>query len=80
MLKSYTDLFDEIAKQINDEIMYDKDVMKFKFKTNGDLLFDKIINVSVCVITVNNIFKKENKFYPQILLYDCFYECDEDIY
>ena len=79
MLKNYTDLFDNIAEQTDDEIMYDRNIMKIKFKANDYLLFDKIINVSVCVVIVSSVFKKDDKYYPQSLLHDCFYECDEEI-
>ena len=58
---------------------YSKDLMKIKFKRNGDLRLNKIINILVCVIIVSSIFKEDNKYHPQILLYDCFYEYEEDV-
>ena len=52
MLESYTEIFDEIADQIelmsDDKVKYPKDIMRIKFKTNDDLVFSEIINIPVC--------------------------------
>ena len=53
--------------------------MKIKFKRNGDLLLNKIINIPVCVIIVSIIFKADNEYHPQAWLSDCFYEYEENI-
>ena len=78
MLEIYTELFDEIKEQIElitgDKLSYNKDFMKIKFKTNDDLQLHKIINIPVCVVIISSIFKEDNKYYPQVLLHDCFYE------
>ena len=85
MLKKYIELWDEIKEQIelitgNKVIKYRKDFMKIRFKTNDDLPLNEMIkNIPVCVINVSNIFKKDNKYHSQILLHDCFYECEENI-
>ena len=74
-LENYTELFDEIAEQI--ELMtaeYSKDIMEIKFKTSDDLPFGEKINIPVCVIIVSSIFKEINEYHPQVLLNDCFYE------
>ena len=34
-----------------------------------------MINIPVCVFIISSIFKENNEYYPQVLLYDCFYEC-----
>ena len=48
--------------------------MKIKFKTNDNLQLNEIINIPVCVVIINSIFKEDNKYYAQVLLHDCFYE------
>ena len=53
--------------------------MKIRFKTNDDLRLNKIINIPVCVRIVSSIFKEDNKYHPQVLLHDCFYEFEENI-
>ena len=81
MLENYTELFDEIAEQIelitDYKVKYSKDIMKIKSKTCDDLPFGKIINIPVCVIIVSSIFKEKNEYHPQVLLYDCFYEYED---
>ena len=84
MLKNYLELWDEIKEEIelitgDKVIKYSKDFMKIRFKTNDDLLLNKIINIPVCVLIVSSIFKEDSKYYPQVLLHDCFYEYEENI-
>ena len=76
MLKSYTELWDEIKEQIElitgDKVTkYSKDFMKIRFKTNDDLPLNKIINILVCVVIASSIFKEDNeythKFYHMIV-------------
>ena len=52
------------------------DFMRFKFKTNDKLPYNKKINVPVCVISISGVVKKDNWYYPQIKLQHCFYEHD----
>ena len=33
----------------------------------------------MCVIIITDVFKEDSKYYPQVLLHDCFYEHEEDI-
>ena len=84
MLENYIELWDEIKEQIeliagDKVIKYSKDFMKIRFKTNDDLPLSKIINIPVCVLIVRSAFKENNKYYPQVLLHDCFYEHEEDV-
>ena len=56
-LENYTELWDEIKKQIesingNKVIKYSKDFMKIRFNSNDDLPLAKILNISVCIIIV----------------------------
>ena len=80
LLENYTAIFDEIAEQIesisDDKVNYYRDITRIKFKTYDDLVFNEIINIPVCVIVVSGVVKEEDKYYPQILLHDCFYEHD----
>ena len=55
---------------------YNKDFIKTRFKTNDDLPLNKIINIPVCVIIVSSIFREDNECHPQVLLHDCFCECE----
>ena len=84
MLETYTELWDEIKKPIElistDKVTkLNKDFIKIRFKTNDDLPLNKIINIPVCVIIVSSIFKEDDKYYPHVLLHNCFYEFEEDV-
>ena len=84
MLKNYTKLWDEIKEQIelisSDKVIkHSKDFMKIRSESNDDLPLDKIINTPVCVIIVSSAFKENNKYYPQVLFHDCFYEYKEHV-
>ena len=78
MSENYTEIFYEIAYQVESisdgKVKYHKDIMGIKIKTNDDLVFNKMINIPVCVIIVSSIFKENERYYPHISLHDCFYE------
>ena len=80
MLENYTEIFDQTEEQIEsitgDEIKYSKDILKVKFKTS---IKQEVINIPVCVIVISSIFQENNEYYPQISLYDCFYECTDPL-
>ena len=72
-------MIDEIKDQtlfiIDDDIfVIGKDFMRFKFKTNDNLPYNRKINAPVCVISISSVFEEKNWYYPQIELQDCFYE------
>ena len=62
----------------NKVIKYSKDFMKIKFESDDDLPFSKIINIPVCIIIITGEFEKYGKYYPQVLLHDCFYEYEHE--
>ena len=83
MLDKYTNIIGEIEEQIlfiiEDEnegknFIMGKDFMRFRFKTNDNLVYNQKINVPVCVISISSVSEERNWYYPQIELQDCFYE------
>ena len=52
MLENYTEIFDDIPDKIelmiDDKVKYHKDIMRIKFKTNDDIVFNEMINI-LCV-------------------------------
>ena len=46
--------------------------MRFRFKTNDNLVYNKKINVPVCVISISSVFQERNWYYLQIELQDFF--------
>ena len=65
MLDNYTKFFDEIKEQIElitgDKMFtYDKEIVKIKFRTSDDLPYNKMINISVCVVIVSGVFEEND--------------------
>ena len=71
-------MWNELNEQIelisSDKVKYSKDVIKTKFETNDELSLNKVIKIPVCIVVISRIFKEHDKYYPQVLLHDCFYE------
>ena len=81
VFRDYTEIWDEIKEQvelITGNKVNSKDFIKIKFESDDNLPLSKIINIPVCVI-INSAFAEDNKYYPQVLLHDCFHEHEEDI-
>ena len=72
MLENHAELFDNVKEKTElitgDKMFrYGKNFMTIKFKTDDDLPYNKMINIPVCVIIVNSIFKEHGGYYPQVL-------------
>ena len=83
-LGDYTEIWDEIIDQIelisgNKVIKHSKDFLKMKFESNDDLPISKTINIPVCVIIIRSVFEEDSKYYPKVLLHECFYGHEEEI-
>ena len=48
--------------------------MKFKFRTDDNLVYDEKINIPICVISLSSVIKRKNNYYPNFRLQKCFYE------
>ena len=82
MLRKYVKIIDQIKEKIlltiqDDIFVMSKDFTTFKFKTDDNLVYNRKINVLVCVISISSVFKERDWYYPQIDLQDCFYESSE---
>ena len=42
--------------------------MRVKFKSSNDLPLNKILSIPSLIIVVGSVFKKDNKYYPQVYL------------
>ena len=89
VLKKYVDLWDKEVLEKNAEIWdkikslikkisdkpgkYEKDFMKMKFNSDDNLPLNKILKLHNLTIIVRSGLEKDNKFYPQIFIDECFY-------
>ena len=53
---------------------YDKDFMKIKFNSDGNIPLNKQLNVPTIAVIIRNTFEKDGKYYPQTFLEECVYE------
>ena len=69
---------EEVLSFINDEeddlFTLGNDFMMFQFKTDDKLVFNQKINIPVCLISLSNVIKKVDWYYPRFRLQECFYE------
>ena len=77
-LKKFADIWKSIRAKIEentgDIVQYDKDYMKIKFESNGNLPTDNIISFRLIIIINRSTFAQNGKFYPQLFLDDAPYE------
>ena len=79
-IQKYQEVFDrlkKIIKKISDysqPIKYDDNSMKIKFNTDDNIPLNKILYLPSITITTRSITKKDNEYYPQVVLDDCLYE------
>ena len=78
MLDNYTEIVNKLKEEIlsfeDDEIfVMGSDFMRFRFKTDNNLVYNIKINIPVCVISLSCVVKKRNGYYPQFTLQDCLY-------
>ena len=48
--------------------------MKIRFNSDDELPLNKTIEIPRLIIVVRAIFLENNKYYPQVLLYECLYK------
>ena len=54
--------------------------MKIRFDSNyDDLPLGKILSFPILSIVVKSVFENENKYYPQIHIHECEYECEYEL-
>ena len=82
MIKNYG----EIIKQLEDEtfsfvdefedekLIFDGNFMRFRFETDDNLVYNKGINIPVCVISLSGVIGKEQIYHPVLKLQKCLYE------
>ena len=86
LLENYNTIWDKISadikKEFDSEPVYNKEFLKAKIKSHGEEVTDfydkKIPRVDsnqtcLSVISLDSAFKKDDSYYPQVLLKECKY-------
>ena len=53
---------------------YDEKYMKIKFNSDDELPLNKTIEIPTITIVVTAIFLENNKYYPEVFLFECLYK------
>ena len=78
-MKIYTKLWDEIKyhmETINNGKPgeYEKDYLKIKFSSDGNLPLNKLLKLYHLTIVVRSVLPEDDKYYPQVFLDECLYK------
>ena len=82
MMKNYGKIIRQVENEIfsfidefeDEEFNFNGSFVRFRFKTDDNLVYNKRINIPLCIISSSNIIKKENKYYPNFKLQRCFFK------
>ena len=69
-------VFNTLREYIEDKVVLDKidGFDKIRFSSDIDLLLDTLIQFKILTIISRCIIKKDDKYYPEIYLEECFYD------
>ena len=81
MINNYLKVIDQVKEEMiswtdEEDFNFNDDFFKFKFRTDDNLVYNEIINIPVCVISLSSVTKRKNNYYPNFKLKDCFYESE----
>ena len=70
-----TNVFNTLREYIEDKIILDKidGFDKIRFSSDIDLPVGSLIQLKILIIIIRCIIKKDDKYYPEIYLDECFY-------
>ena len=75
MINNYVKIINQLEEELlscvdeEDEVFNLCDsFMRFKFRTDDNLVYNKKINVPVCAIPLSNVIKRKHIYYPQFNL------------
>ena len=79
MLDSYVSIIDHLKEELlswtdEDYFVVGKDFNRFRFKSDDNLVYNKVVYLPVCVISLSCIAKDGYVYYPRFRLQECFYK------
>ena len=83
MINNYVKIIDQLKEELlswvdeleeDDALRLGNYFMRFRFRTNDNLMYNEKINIPVCVISLSSVIKRGNTDYLQFRLQKCFYE------
>ena len=82
MINNYVKISDKLKEELlswideleDDSFKSGNAFIRFKFRTDDNLVYNKKINIPVCAISLSSVVKKRCVYYPNFRLQKCFYE------
>ena len=82
MINNYVGIIDQLKEGIlswvddleDERFILGKEFMRFKFRTDDNLVYNQRVNIPVCVISLSCVIKKGSVYYSQFRLKKVFYE------
>ena len=82
MINNYIKIVDQVKEEIlswidefeDGSFRLRNDFMRFRFRTDNNLVYNQKINIKLCVISLSSVIKRQNTYYLQFRLQSCFYE------
>ena len=79
MINNYLKIIDQVKEEMiswtdEENFIFNDGFSKFKFRTDDNLVYNEIINIPVCVISLSSVIKRKNYYYPNFKLKYCYYE------
>ena len=81
MINNYVKIIDQLKEELlsfedefEDRFTLGGDSMRFRFRTDDNLVHNQKINIPVCVISLSSIIKRGYIYYPNFRLPKCVYE------
>ena len=74
MVYNYSKIIDQLKEEIiswideEDSFTLGDDFLKFRFRTDDNLIYNEKINIPVCVVSLGSIIKRKNNYYPSFKL------------
>ena len=83
MINNYVKIIDQPKEEIlswmdgeDNLFTLGEDFMRFRFRTDDNLVYNEKNNISVCVISLSSVIKRRHIYYPQFRLHRCFCESE----
>ena len=73
MINNYLKIIDQVKEEIiswteEENFTFNDDFLKLKFRTDDNLVYNEIVNIPVCAISLSSIIKRKNSYYPNFKL------------
>ena len=77
IMQVVNEIFSLIDEFEDEKFTFDGNLTRFRFKTDDSLVYNKRINIPVCIISLSSVIKKRKICYPNFKLKRCFYEVED---